>query len=142
VDLCGHATLATAKVISHLGPAGDNAEITFSSRSGPLVAHLRQERIELDFPLIRQEPAQPPPGLVESLGAAPLYVGKGRFDYLLEVASENELRGLVPEYQQLLRLDCRGVIVTARSADPAYDFVSRFFAPAAGINEDPVTGSA
>jgi len=142
VDLCGHATLATAKVISHLGLAGDNAAITYSSRSGPLVARLRPDRIELDFPRIRQEPAESPPGLVESLQAKPTYVGKNKFDYLLEVASESELRSLAPDFQQLIRVNCRGVIVTAGSVDPAVDFVSRFFAPAAGINEDPVTGSA
>jgi predicted PhzF superfamily epimerase YddE/YHI9 len=142
VELCGHATLATAKVISHLGLAGDSSEITFASRSGPLLARLRGESIELDFPLIREEAAEPPTGLIESLGVTPKYVGKNRFDYLLEVASENELRELAPDFQALSRVSCRGVIVTARSADPAFDFVSRFFGPAAGINEDPVTGSA
>lgn len=142
VDLCGHATLATVKVISHLGLAGDDSEITFTSRSGPLLARVAGDRIELDFPLIKQEPAEPPLGLIESLRAQPIYVGKNRFDYLLEVASEAEVRSLSPDFQQLSRVDCRGVIVTTRSADPAFDFVSRFFAPAAGINEDPVTGSA
>jgi predicted PhzF superfamily epimerase YddE/YHI9 len=142
VDLCGHATLATAKVISHLGLAGENSEITFASRSGPLLARLLGGSIELDFPLIRQEAAESPLGLVESLGITPKYVGKNRFDYLLEVGDDDELRRLKPDFQQLSRVACRGVIVTARSADPAFDFVSRFFAPAAGINEDPVTGSA
>lgn len=142
VDLCGHATLATAKVISQLGLVSGPAEIVFASRSGKLVARLRPECIELDFPIKPELPAQPPAGLMEALGVEPKYVGKNDFDYLVEVASEAVVRGLAPDFKQLSAVQCRGVIVTARSADSAFDFVSRFFAPAAGIDEDPVTGSA
>jgi PhzF family phenazine biosynthesis protein len=142
VDLCGHATLATAKVISHLGLNGAGLEIAFSSRSGKLLARLRPECIELDFPLKPEVPAEPPAGLAEALGVAPKYVGRNQFDYLVEVESDEMLRRLTPDFQQLARVECRGIIVTARSSDPAFDFVSRFFAPAAGIDEDPVTGSA
>ena len=142
VDLCGHATLATAKVISHLGLNGDRPEIVFSSRSGNLLARLRPECIELDFPLKPELPAEPPAGLVEALGAVPKYVGRNQFDYIVELESDVVLRSLLPDFKQLARVECRGIIVTARSSDPTFDFVSRFFAPAAGIDEDPVTGSA
>jgi PhzF family phenazine biosynthesis protein len=142
VDLCGHATLATAKVITHLGLNGDRPEIVFSSRSGKLLARLRPECIELDFPLKPELPAEPPAGLAEALGVVPKYVGRNQFDYLVEVQSDEMLRSLAPDFQQLVSVECRGTIVTARSSDPAYDFISRFFAPSAGIDEDPVTGSA
>ncbi len=142
VDLCGHATLATAKTIGHLGLVSDGREIRFSTRSGQLSARLDAERIELDFPLKPEQPADPPPGLIDSLGAAPRYLGKNSFDYLIEVADESAVRRIVPDFRRLASLSCRGIIATARSDDPQFDFVSRFFAPAAGIDEDPVTGSA
>jgi predicted PhzF superfamily epimerase YddE/YHI9 len=118
------------------------SEILFASRSGKLVARLRPDRIELDFPIKPELPVHPPDGLLAALGVAPKYVGKNGFDYLVEVASEKDVRGLSPDFKQLSKVQCRGVIVTARSVDPAFDFVSRFFAPSAGIDEDPVTGSA
>lgn len=142
VDLCGHATLATAKVISHLGIVDGGRDIVFASRSGELVARAAGERIELDFPIKPEQPAEPPPGLIEALGVAPRYVGKNAFDYLIEVESEAVLRSMAPDFKRLVAIGCRGIIVTARSDDPSFDFVSRFFAPAAGIDEDPVTGSA
>jgi predicted PhzF superfamily epimerase YddE/YHI9 len=100
------------------------------------------EWIELDFPATPEEPAAAPPGLVEALGASPRYVGRSRFDYLVELDDEEAVRRLRPDFGRLGEIAVRGVIATARSADPGYDFVSRFFAPAAGIDEDPVTGSA
>jgi PhzF family phenazine biosynthesis protein len=142
VDLCGHATLASAHVLWEEGHARPNETIQFGNRSGVLKAVRQQDIIELDFPLIPEEPAAPPPGLAEALGVKPLYVGKGRFDYLLEVDSEATLRMLAPNFRQLSSLPIRGLIVTSRSARPEFDFVSRFFAPGAGIDEDPVTGSA
>lgn len=142
VDLCGHATLAAAHVLWHENRAADNAPLRFATRSGVLTARRHGAAIELDFPLQRAEPAEAPPGLVEALGAAPRYVGKSRFDYLVEVASEAELRRLAPDFRRLAAVSARGIIVTSRPADARYDFVSRFFAPAAGIDEDPVTGSA
>ncbi len=142
VDLCGHATLAAAFIIWRQGLTETGREISFSTRSGILRAIPVDDRIELDFPLKPEEPVSPPEGLLESLGVAATYVGHNRMDYLVEVESEAMLRELKPDFTKLARVACRGIIVTARSSQPKYDFVSRFFAPAAGINEDPVTGSA
>ncbi len=142
VALCGHATLAAAHVLWETGAAAAGEVIRFDTRSGVLTAARRGEETELDFPATPATPADPPPGLVEALGAAPRFVGRNRFDYLLELGSESELRALRPDFGRLAAAECRGVIVTAPSADGNFDFVSRFFAPAAGVNEDPVTGSA
>jgi PhzF family phenazine biosynthesis protein len=142
VDLCGHATLASAHVLWEEGHAKPSEIIRFHTRSGVLTASRNGSIIELDFPLIPEEPAAPPPGVAEALGVDFKYVGKGRFDYLLEVESEAVLRSLAPNFRQLTGLAVRGLIVTSRSARPEFDFVSRFFAPGAGIDEDPVTGSA
>jgi PhzF family phenazine biosynthesis protein len=143
VDLCGHATLASAHVLWQEGRVGPAEAICFHTRSGGLKAVRRDRLIELDFPLILEEPAEPPPGLAEALGGPTIrYVGKGKFDYLVEVASEAALRDLAPDFRRLAALPVRGLIVTSRSARPECDFVSRFFAPGAGIDEDPVTGSA
>jgi PhzF family phenazine biosynthesis protein len=142
VALCGHATLASAHVLwqQNLAPRGE--AIRFSTKSGILKAHYSGEEIELDFPLKPEEPAPAPPGLVEALGAQSRYVGKNQFDYLVEVDTEDVLRGLTPDFKQLASVAARGIIVTSRSGDKRFDFVSRFFAPAAGVDEDPVTGSA
>jgi PhzF family phenazine biosynthesis protein len=142
VDLCGHATLASAHVVWQQGLAGPGETIRFSTRSGVLPASRRGEEIDLDFPLKPEQECPAPPGLAEALGALPKYVGKNSFDYLVEVESEAVLRGLAPDHRHLARLPVRGVIVTSRSADVRFDFVSRFFAPGSGIDEDPVTGSA
>jgi len=142
VDLCGHATLASAHVLWQQGLAQANAEIRFSTRSGILKAARQGDDIELDFPLKPEETAGPPPGLTEALGVTPTYVGKNQFDYLVEFETEAVLRALAPDFKRLATIPVRGVIVTSRSADPKFDFVSRFFAPASGIDEDPVTGSA
>ena len=142
VDLCGHATLASACVLWHAGRLKPGDDAVFSTRSGTLTARQQGERIELDFPLTSQAPAEPPAGLLAALGITARYVGRGRFDYLIEAESDEVLRGMAPDFRRLSAVDCRGVIVTARSSDAAYDFVSRFFAPSAGIDEDPVTGSA
>src|SRR5262249_253327 len=83
-----------------------------------------------------------PPGLLEALGVSATYVGKNQFDYLVELESEAVLRGISPDFKSLATVPVRGVIVTSRSTEPKYDFISRFFAPTAGIDEDPVTGSA
>jgi PhzF family phenazine biosynthesis protein len=121
--------------------AEPDGKIEFLTRSGSLHAQQVGEAIELDFPLTPQEEISPPPGLLEALGTTAEYVGKN-VDYLVEVADERTLRSLKPDFRSLAAVECRGVIVTARSADPQFDFVSRFFAPTAGIDEDPVTGSA
>jgi PhzF family phenazine biosynthesis protein len=142
VDLCGHATLASAHVLwaeKHLPPG---AEARFHTRSGLLIARQRDGWIELDFPATLASPAEPPAGLLEALGVAAVRVSRSRFDYLIEVASEDVVRGVSPDFTALRRLEARGIIVTAPSATGDCDFVSRFFAPAVGVDEDPVTGSA
>jgi PhzF family phenazine biosynthesis protein len=141
VDLCGHATLAAAHVLWQQGQAA-GGEIRFSTRSGILKAICHGDDIELDFPLKPEVAAEAPPGLLEALGVSATYVGKNQFDYLVEVESEAALRGVAPDYKLLATVPVRGVIVTSRSADSRFDFVSRFFAPASGVDEDPVTGSA
>jgi PhzF family phenazine biosynthesis protein len=142
VDLCGHATLASAHVLWEEGhlPASESAR--FHTRSGVLTASRHGEMIWLDFPATPSRPAEAPAELRSGLGSAILYVGRTPFDYLVELESEARVRSLAPDLGALARLGTRGVIVTARSDDPAYDFVSRFFAPGSGIAEDPVTGSA
>jgi PhzF family phenazine biosynthesis protein len=142
VDLCGHATLASAHVLWSEGRVPLGEEIRFHTNSGLLKACRHGDLIELDFPSESEYQIAPLPGLLESLGVPARYVGKNRFDFLVELASEEELRGMAPDFAQLGRIEVRGVIVTSRSASPDYDFVSRFFAPWAGIDEDPVTGSA
>jgi len=142
VDLCGHATLASAHVLWQQGIARLDDEVCFSTRSGLLKAVRRGGDIELDFPAAPEVPIKPPSDLLAALGVTAKYAGKNRFDFLIEVESETVLRGLTPDFKLLATVPCRGVIVTSRSADTSFDFVSRFFAPAAGINEDPVTGSA
>src|SRR5690348_14942544 len=142
VDLCGHATLASAHVLWEDGHLPAGAQARFHSRSGLLLADRRGDWIELDFPATITTPAEPPPHLLEALGVTASYVGKNKFDYLVEVESEERLRALTPDFTALRRLPVRGIIVTARSASAEYDFLSRFFAPGSGVDEDPVTGSA
>jgi len=142
VDLCGHATLASAHVLWSEGKVPLEQEIHFHTNSGLLKACRRGDLIELDFPSEPESDVEPPPGLLEALGVSAKYVGKNRFDFLLKLGSEEELRMMKPDFALLGQIEVRGVIVTSRSASPEYDFVSRFFAPWAGINEDPVTGSA
>jgi len=141
VDLCGHATLASAHILwQQAQVTGD--EIQFSTRSGVLKARRDGKDIELDFPLTPAEAAEAPSGLLEALGVSAKYVGKNQFDYLVEIESDFALRGIDPDFRRLAVLPVRGIIVTSRSAEPGFDFVSRFFAPASGVDEDPVTGSA
>lgn len=143
VDLCGHATLASAHILWSEGLLQNNQQALFQTRSGPLGAALTNDSIELDFPQEVEKSVQPPPSdLLKGLGVEALYVGQNRFDYLVEVGSEYILRTLKPDMNSLIKVGGRGVIVTARATTPGYDFVSRCFFPAAGIPEDPVTGSA
>jgi PhzF family phenazine biosynthesis protein len=140
VDLCGHATLASAHVLWEEGHIPADAEARFYTRSGLLTCKRQGAWIEMNFPAKMPEPAGAPSQLTEALGADLLYTGRNQFDYLVELADEATLRGLKPNHHLLRQLPVRGVIVTARGRD--YDFVSRFFAPGSGIDEDPVTGSA
>ena len=138
VDLCGHATLAAAFVLFTERGVNPNS-IRFHSRSGLLTVAREGDDITLDFPSRPAMPCAVPEPLVRGLGAQPSEVLKAR-DYLAVFASEAEVRALKPDFAVLQTLDCLGIIATAPGED--CDFISRFFAPAAGINEDPVTGSA
>jgi predicted PhzF superfamily epimerase YddE/YHI9 len=140
VELCGHATLASAHVLWSEQIAPPEPTIVFHSASGPLTARRVAEGLELDFPAEPAVECAAPAGLVEALGAEARWIGRNRFDYLVELASEAEVRALRPDISALSRIEARGVIVTAPGAE--HDCVSRFFAPAAGVDEDPVTGSA
>lgn len=142
VALCGHATLASAHALWEVGHLQAQQQARFHTQSGLLTADKRGDWIEMDFPAKREQPAEAPPRLSEALGVSPQYVGRNQFDYLIEVASEAALRALKPNFSLLGEIPVRGVIVTARSESNGFDFVSRFFAPAVGVNEDPVTGSA
>jgi predicted PhzF superfamily epimerase YddE/YHI9 len=142
VDLCGHATLASAHVLWESGRLPPSEAARFHTRSGLLTAVRRDDWIELDFPATPEQAADAPPGLSEALGATPWYVGRSRFDYLVEFGAEENVRELRPDFGRLKAIAARGIIATSRSATPDFDFVSRFFAPASGINEDPVTGSS
>lgn len=144
VDLCGHATLGSAHALWETGRLAAHEAARFHTHSGPLTCTRGGDGwIEMDFPATTAEAASPPPGLWEALGVAePPFTGRNGFDYLLEVEDAATVRELAPNISQLARVEARGVIVTARSDDPAYDFISRFFAPAVGVAEDPVTGSA
>jgi PhzF family phenazine biosynthesis protein len=142
VDLCGHATLASAHVLWEIGHVHNHRQITFNTRSGMLKASTDGKWIELDFPSEPAVRSSAPEALVRALNIEPLYTGKNRFDYIVEVASEEIVRKMSPNFTLLASVSCRGVIVTSVSSSGEYDFVSRFFAPASGVNEDPVTGSA
>lgn len=142
VELCGHATLAGAHILWETGLVPRKQGIEFYTLSGTLTAALNGEMIELDFPSEPESEAEAPPALIESLGVKPIYVGRNRFDYLVEVGRAEEVRALEPDFALLGTIPVRGVMVTSASDDPKYDFISRFFGPASGINEDPATGSA
>ncbi len=140
VDLCGHATLASAHVLWEEGHLTADQTARFYTRSGLLTCEKHGDWIEMDFPAKLEQPADAPAQLAEALGTELKYVGRNQFDYLVEVADEETLRSLKPNQYLLRQMPVRGVIVTSRSSK--YDFVSRFFAPGAGVDEDPVTGSA
>jgi PhzF family phenazine biosynthesis protein len=147
VDLCGHATLGSAHALWEEGLADPGRPIRFATKSGQLAADRRGDAIELDFPAEPPAASPAPPALLDALGlpaSSVSYCGRNRLDFLLELRSERELRELAPDFAALAppTRPGRGVIVTARSESPGPDFVSRYFAPAAGIDEDPVTGSA
>jgi len=144
VRLCGHATLATAHVLWEQGILAPNEEARFQTLSGLLTARRDGELIELNFPA---RPVQPQPpdwaeAVVGALGIKPLFIGMSAEDILIEAADEGAVRSLQPDLATLKSLPARGVIVTSRSSDRRFNFVSRFFAPAVGVDEDPVTGSS
>jgi PhzF family phenazine biosynthesis protein len=147
VDLCGHATLASAHVLWEAGYAEAGATLSFQTASGRLTASRGRGRnsIELDFPAEPALASPLPAGLLAALGVeATRFAGRNRLDYFVELDSERAVRSLLPDFPRLAAA-CgggRGVIVTAASEHSPHDFISRFFAPGAGIDEDPVTGSA
>jgi PhzF family phenazine biosynthesis protein len=143
VDLCGHATLASAHVLWEDGHLPGSQEARFTTRSGELRARRTDRGIELNFPALFAEECEAPAGLLEALGLeSASAIARSRFDYLVEVESEKIVRSLSPDFGRLQRVNARGVMVTSRSEQEGYDFVSRFFAPRVGVDEDPVTGSA
>lgn len=142
VELCGHATLASAHVLWEAGHLADDDVARFHTLSGPLTARRDGDWIVLDFPAMPEAEVDAPANLARALGAEPRYVGRSRFDLLVELDDEAAVRSLEPDLTLLRRIDARGVIVTARADGEEFDFVSRFFAPRVGVDEDPVTGSA
>ena len=142
VELCGHATLAAAHILWTEGREPEGRCLIFDTLSGELSATRDRDWIELDFPADPPQPCDPPGGLAEALGCKPLCVLKCRYDWFCVLESETAVRALDPDFRALAGLTSRGLLVTSTPDDPRYDFVSRFFAPAVGIDEDPVTGSA
>jgi predicted PhzF superfamily epimerase YddE/YHI9 len=138
VDLCGHATLASAHALWEEGHLSYSEDARFHTRSGLLTATRRGDHIWLDFPSTPVSSAAPPQGLEQAIGRKATMVGRN----VVELDSEAAVRSLAPDMTLIAGIPCRGVIVTAPSSDIRYDFVSRFFAPGLGIPEDPVTGSA
>jgi PhzF family phenazine biosynthesis protein len=142
VDLCGHATLASAHVLWEDGYLDPAEAARFHTRSGVLTCTRGDGWIEMDFPAEPAREVEAPEGLHEGIGAEPVWVGRNRMDLLVELPDEKQVRSLQPELHALRKIDVRGIIVTSRGIGAGYDFVSRFFAPRAGVDEDPVTGSA
>jgi len=142
VDLCGHATLATAHTLWSEGHLPMDQPARFHTNSGLLTAGRDGDWITLDFPAEPPTAAEAPADLTEMFGEVPAYVGRNRFDVLVELGSEEAVRTFRPDYQRLAEIPGRGVIITSRSESSEYDIVSRFFAPNCGVNEDPVCGSA
>jgi PhzF family phenazine biosynthesis protein len=138
VQLCGHATLATTHVLRSTGAAGP---FTFHTRSGVLRTTVADGVIAMDFPAQPAQPITPLPGLATALGAAPIAIAGNGIDLLVELGDAAAVAALAPDIDALRTFECRGVAVTA-DADEDFDFVSRFFAPRVGVDEDPVTGSA
>ncbi|HUV30581.1 MAG TPA: PhzF family phenazine biosynthesis protein [Acidobacteriota bacterium] len=141
VELCGHATLASAHVLWQDGHLALDEAARFITKSGELVARRDGDWIEMDFPATPVQEAAAPAELSSALDVVPKFVGKSKFDYLVEIDSEQTLRALKPDFGLLAQVPSRAVIVTAASADQKYDFVSRCFAPSVGVPEDPATGS-
>ncbi len=143
VDLCGHATLASAFILCNKGYVKAGDEIRFQSKSGSLTAQSDGDFITLGFPREKiTEVSQCEHDFREYFGFAPLYTGRTRFDYFLVTDTADTVKNLAPDFKNLKKIKTRGIIITAKSESREYDFISRFFAPAIGIAEDPVTGSA
>jgi PhzF family phenazine biosynthesis protein len=143
VDLCGHATLASAHIMWEEKVVPQDKPIHFNTKSGILITKMKNGEIEMDFPAIPEKEVSYPEDLVHALGGVePKYVGMTKWNYLVELPSEVAVRAVQPVFEKLLGLPGWGTIITAKSEHNEYDFVSRFFAPEKGVMEDPVTGSA
>lgn len=143
VDLCGHATLASAHVLWTEGHLPTDEPAVFHTKSGVLTVHRRDDGIAMDFPAEPLAAAEAPRALVEALGVTPAFVGRNRMDYAVLLDSPDAVQAVAPDLARLATIETRGVIVTAPATEGAgHDFVSRFFAPQVGVPEDPVTGSA
>ena len=142
VNLCGHATLASAHVLWEVGLISVTEQAQFHTRSGLLTAKRHGNLVELDFPALSEEPAEAPAELIAALQVTPRYVGKFGAKYLIEVNDEETVRKLDPDFPALRKMPGRGIVVTSIASTAPYDFVSRYFAPWVGVDEDPVTGSA
>jgi PhzF family phenazine biosynthesis protein len=142
VKLCGHATLASAFVLWHTGLLQHDQDARFHTLSGWLTCRHEGDWIAMDFPAHRPEPCPPPRRLGDALGCEFVATARSDMDFLVEVKDEATLRALRPNMPALRKLPARGIMVTSRTESPGCDFVSRFFAPAVGVDEDPVTGSA
>lgn len=142
VDLCGHATLASAHVLWDSGYLPIHRQAQFYTRSGLLTVERKGEWIEMDFPATPVKPTSVPKDLASALKTEGKFTGFNGIDYLVEVNSPKIVREMSPDFTLLQTVPTRGVIVTSIADAPGYDFISRFFAPRVGINEDPVTGSA
>jgi PhzF family phenazine biosynthesis protein len=142
VDLCGHATLASAHILWETDRIPADMEVRFHTRSGWLTCHRRSDRIEMDFPLRPVKEVDPPDGLLEALGVDAVAVFESAVSYLIELGSEDEVRACTPDFVRMNAIPDSWTCITSVAATPGFDFVSRFFAPAGGIDEDPVTGSS
>ncbi len=143
VDLCGHATLASSHILYSAGICDKNEPINFHTKSGVLTSvNKGNDTYEMDFPAIEQDVIDYPHELEVALGIKPVYVGMTKWNYVVELENEEEVRNVQPDFALLEKLQGWGTIITAKSSMKGYDFVSRFFAPEKGVPEDPVTGSA
>ncbi|WP_209974647.1 PhzF family phenazine biosynthesis protein [Paenibacillus eucommiae] len=140
VDLCGHATLASAHILWEKEMLTVDQQANFYTKSGLLTAIKSGSWIQLNFPMEPEIACSCPSELIEALQITPIYVGRNRLDYLIEIESEDVLKNLKPNFSLLEKVQTRGIIVTSKSVE--FDFISRCFFPALGVNEDPVTGSA
>ncbi len=142
VDLCGHATLASAHTLWDADYLKPDVPARFHTRSGLLTCVRLGDWIEMDFPADPEKPVSPPAALISGLGVPFRYVGRGRSNYVVELESEAAVRNLKPDFKELMALGRSCSMVTSRATTAGFDFVSRFFAPGDGLDEDPVTGSA
>lgn len=142
VDLCGHATLASAHVLWEEGRMSKDQAIVFETKRYTLTCSWTPQGISMHFPAEESKPTKPPAGLLEALGVSQAQVERNRMDLLVILDSADTLRSLKPDHQKLAQIEARGIIATAPSDQPQWDCISRFFAIRVGVDEDPVTGSA